>query len=196
MSWLARLKNVNNLEKNASETTETLFVVSVAPTSALIEKNKDAIATNIPVHASPSSDIRPVKPNHLTPTLLKASLPIDALRDKVGTWGDIDTYCWPHSTAMNRIEIATFTARLSRFSNFGVILADGEKLANKMVIRDRVSDQRRLCLECKHLFGYGAGSWHCTNLKNAGIAIQKQDAQLPTDLVLTLQNCSGFKYTR
>ena len=66
---------------------------------------------------------------------------------------DPDRWCWPHSTAMNTGEIDTFTARLARFTDKGLSLDDSEALADKLVLRDRESDDRRLCLECAHLAG-------------------------------------------
>ena len=70
---------------------------------------------------------------------------------------DPDRWAWPHSEAMNGREIDTFTARLARFTDKGLMLDDAEKLADKLVTRDRESDDRRLCLECVHLAGHAAG---------------------------------------
>ena len=104
---------------------------------------------------------------------------------------DSDRWCWPHSTAMTGAEIGTFTARLSGFTDKGLTLDGGEALADRLVIRDRDSDDRRLCLECLHLAGYG--SWRCSNWQRSGIAIQAWDAQLLGELVRKLQRCDGFK---
>ncbi|MBC7737260.1 MAG: hypothetical protein H7245_08570 [Candidatus Saccharibacteria bacterium] len=106
---------------------------------------------------------------------------------------DPDRWAWPHSTAMNGAEIDTFTARLMQFTDRGLILDDAEQLADKMVTRDRESDDRRVCLECAHLTGYGAGPWACRGWQRAGIAIRSRDAQLPRDLVKILQRCDGFE---
>ena len=57
---------------------------------------------------------------------------------------DADRWCWPHSAAMTGREIETFTARLSRFTDKGLSLDDGEALADKLVTRDREADDRRL----------------------------------------------------
>ena len=103
---------------------------------------------------------------------------------------DADRWCWPHSTAMTGAEIGTFTARLSRFTDKGLNLDDGEALADRLVKRDRDLDDRHLCLECLHLAGHG--SWRCCNWQRSGIAIQSRDAQLPGELVCTLQRCGGF----
>ena len=99
---------------------------------------------------------------------------------------DPDRCCWPHSEAMNGREIDTFAARLERFTVKGVSLDDAERLADKLVIRDREGDNRRLCLECAHL--HGAGRWRCGNWQRADVA---RDG-LACDLVLTLQRCNGF----
>lgn len=105
---------------------------------------------------------------------------------------DPDRWCWPHSTAMTGREIDLFTARLARFTDKGVIHGEAESLADKLVIRDRETDDRRLCLECTHLHGYGATSWRCGNWQAAKVAHRARDAQLPADLVLNLQRCDGL----
>lgn len=106
-----------------------------------------------------------------------------------------DRWCWPNSTAMNGAEIDTFTARLARLTDKGLTLNDGEALADKLVTRDRESDDRRLCLECTHLSVYAVNAWRCRNWQRAGVAIRARDAQLPRDLVQQLQRCDGFMAT-
>jgi len=91
---------------------------------------------------------------------------------------------------MNTVEIDTFTARLARFTDKGLTLADAEQQADRLVIRDREGDGRGLCLECAHL--HGAGRWRCGNWHRAEVATQLRDAHLPGALVLTLQRCPGF----
>ena len=105
---------------------------------------------------------------------------------------DPDRWAWPHSQAMTGAEIDTFTARLARFTDKGLSLDDSEALADKLVTRDRESDERRLCLECTHLGGYGATSWRCGNWQAATVANRARDVQLPGELVRTLQRCDGF----
>ncbi len=95
---------------------------------------------------------------------------------------------WPHTTAMNGAEIAAFTARLGRFTDMGLILADAEALADKLVQRDREGDNRRVCLECVHLHR----AWRCGNGRAAGIAINGIDATLAGDFRAMLQRCDGF----
>ena len=103
-----------------------------------------------------------------------------------------DLWCWPYSSAMNGAEIDTFAARLHQFSDKGLARNDGESLADKLVLRDRDQDDRRVCLECKHFAGHGDGSWRCGNWQAAGVAIHSRDAQLPAVLVVQLQRCDGF----
>ena len=103
---------------------------------------------------------------------------------------DPDRWCWPNGTVLNGVEIATFKARLARFTAKGLTLDIGEALADRFVIRDRESDDRRSCLECVNLAGFG--SWHCRNWRQAGVALKAIDAALPSDLVCLLQRCDGF----
>lgn len=100
-----------------------------------------------------------------------------------------DRCCWPHSDAMNGQEIDTLMERLRLFNDKGFSLDQAERLADKLVIRDRDSDDRRLCLECVHL--QGRGRWRCGNSVNADAAREG----LPTELVANLQRCSGFRGT-
>ncbi len=89
---------------------------------------------------------------------------------------------------MNGAEIDTFTARLARFTDKGLSLIDAESLADKLVIRDREGDDRRVCVECAHLRHGG----RCGNWQEAGIAIRARDNQLPGDFTAMLQRCGGF----
>jgi len=141
-------------------------------------------------------DIGTARPPGLTPALLAASLALDAQIQADGQFdnGDVnpDRWCWPHSTAMNGAELDLLAARLARFTDKGVSQGDAESLADKLVIRDRDSDDRALCLECRHMAGYGPASWRCGNWQAAGVAISQRASQLPGDLVFQLQRCPGF----
>lgn len=59
-----------------------------------------------------------------------------------------DAGCWPDSSAMNTEEIGVFTVRLTHFTSRGGAAA--EALAEKLLLRDRDLDDRRLCAECRH----------------------------------------------
>ena len=124
------------------------------------------------------------------------SVPSHAILEKhdssIAVTVDPDRWCWPHSPAMNGAEIETFQVRLHLLTQKGLANKDAEALANKLMFRDRDLDDRRVCLECKHLIGNGAGSWRCGNWKDAGVAISSTYALLPADLVMQLQRCNGF----
>ena len=105
---------------------------------------------------------------------------------------DPDRWAWPHSAAMTGAEIDAFTARLARFTDKGLGLGDAEALADKLVTRDRESDDRRLCLECFHLSGQSGKTWDGRNWQRAGVALKAKDAQLSAALVHQLQRCDGF----
>jgi hypothetical protein len=106
---------------------------------------------------------------------------------------DPDRWCWPHSSAMNGAEIDTLTTRQALFTDKGMSLDEAEALADKLVLRDRDADDRRLCLECSNFQGHRTSAWRCGEWQRAGIAQQAKDAQLSAALVLQLQRCSGFK---
>lgn len=89
---------------------------------------------------------------------------------------------------MNGAEIDTFTARLARLTDKGLSLIDAEALADKLVIRDREADDRRVCLECVHLRHGG----RCGNWRAAQVASNAMDARLPGDFTAMLQRCGGF----
>lgn len=65
---------------------------------------------------------------------------------------DPDRWCWPHSLAMTGLEIDTFAERASLFNWLGLLALDAERLADKLVNRDRDrdGDDRHLCVECRH----------------------------------------------
>ena len=93
---------------------------------------------------------------------------------------DPDRWAWPHSEAMTGTEIDTFTARLARFTDRGMGLEDADALADKLMTRDRESDDRRLCLECVHL----AHNRLCKTVTTNGKPIEP----IPT----ILQRCGSF----
>lgn len=167
MNWLARLKSVPLAEADATKAMKALHTLAE------------------------TSFVGSVAPTRVT--LEKIERSAAAMNDPMATaTDDPDRWCYPHSTAMNTAEIETFMARLSRFTTKGMTIYEGEALADKLVIRDRELDDRRVCLECRHFAGHGPGSWRCSNWQTAGIAIRSRDAQLPADLVVQLQRCDGF----
>lgn len=102
---------------------------------------------------------------------------------------DPDRWCWPHSNAMTGREIETFLVRLERIKYFGLEIDQAEKLADRLVVRDREDDERSVCLECMHL----RIGLRCLNSQNAGVCIKHTKSNLPSDFVIQLQRCPGFK---
>jgi hypothetical protein len=165
VNWLGRLKNAPSAETDATK------------------------ATKPPLTQAETGFVGFVAPT--LAALEKIESVAVAVNDPLVTATDNpDRWCWPVSDAMNTAEIDTFTARLSRFTTKGMTIADGETLADKLVIRDREQDDRHSCFECAHLAG--SGRWRCGNWQRAGVAMRARDAQLPIDLVNLLQRCDGF----
>ena len=191
--WLARLKNENTAGNHATNATKPMeggekasFVGSVAPPLApfqKIEGSESSIALQVENRKVPGTSTQEV------PSQLAADTANDDEPEMDAGMPDPDRYCWPHSPAMNTREIDTFTARLARFTDKGLRLDDAERLADQLVIRDREGDDRRLCLECVHLQGYGP--WRCGNWKHADVP----PYGVARDLVLMLQRCDGFQKT-
>jgi hypothetical protein len=166
MNWLARLKQRIPLpSSDATETTESVSVVSVAPYRGP--------SSETALHLPPAPDCR----SHDLKTGCRNSL----------ARGD-DEISSRNASERPRIEL--FEARLRRFTDRGLGLGKAEPLARSLVTRDFDRDDRRLCLECAHLFG--TGPWRCGNWRLAGVAVRSSDAQLPSELVLQLQRCDGF----
>lgn len=166
-----------------SVATVATVAVANAPDSASVRKNDGVSASSIG-HAGT------IRPAGLSPKLLGASLALDAEITAHGAPGPA-SYCWPHSTAMNTVEIDIFTARMARFAEQRLILAEAERMADRLVIRDRENDDRAVCLECVHLQPGG----RCGNWQRAGVAIRSRDAQLAKEFMQLLQRCDGFAHS-
>ena len=121
-------------------------------------------------------------------TVAVADVPNKAANDPRTDTPDLDRWCWPHSSAMNTAEIDTFTQRVHHFTGRGVAELDAETLADKLVTRDRDSDDQRLCLECRHLQSSG-DRWCCNEWKQSGLGV----AGLSGALARQLQRCDSFK---
>ena len=103
---------------------------------------------------------------------------------------DPDLWAWPHSSAMNGRELDTLMARQALFMERGASPQDAERMADKLVSRDRGEDDRRLCLECRHLRG-DSPPYRCGNAGRAGL-----HPDLARAMVQTLQHCHGYDAAR
>jgi hypothetical protein len=86
---------------------------------------------------------------------------------------------------LQRAEADAFAARLQRFTSRGMGLADAEALADKLLHRDRDSDDRRLCLECSYL----GASGRCIRAATGRLSGASRDLH-PVKTIL--QRCEGF----
>jgi hypothetical protein len=167
--WLARLKNEEAPNEHATKPTKPPqgegaagFVGFVAYPAAPFQK----IGAGDSVAVKPEAqEVNEGPPSAIAPT------------------NDPDRWCWPHSVAGNSKEIGTFMSRLARFTDKGLSYDDAQRLADKLVIRDREGDDRRLCLECAHLKGLGCHNWQQAQVGE----------HLPRDLVAVLQRCGGYQ---
>jgi hypothetical protein len=171
--WLARLKNEKVPAPHATKPTKppqgvvgTGYVGFVAYPPTLFQKIEVVDSVTVTPEATAANDA-----------------PAPATEPAI----DPDRWCWPQSSALNSTEIDLFLSRLARFTEKGASYDVAERMAEKLVIRDREGDDRRLCLECSHL----QGSWRCGNHVRAGVG-----RDLPFELVLMLQRCPGLQGAR
>lgn len=88
-----------------------------------------------------------------------------------------------HLGGWSDAEIDTFTAREARFDRMG--RADADHLAERLTLRDRQDDDRRLCLECAGL----ANNGRCLVAARGRLAGADSNLQPVTNI---LQRCPGF----
>lgn len=89
-----------------------------------------------------------------------------------------------HAGGWNDFEIEVFMVREARFARLGRV-ADAEHLAERLTLRDREQDDRRLCLECTAL----ADNRRCELAVQGRLA--GADRRLEPVPIL-LQRCPGF----
>ena len=82
-----------------------------------------------------------------------------------------------------------FTARLALFTGRGLIAEDADDLAQRLTRRDLEQDDRRVCLECRHMSGE-VEHRRCSQWRKLWIG----EASMPADLVDVLQRCQGFNH--
>lgn len=90
-------------------------------------------------------------------------------------------------------EIARFLFRVALFTRRGLSEPEAETLADRLSERDYERDDRRMCIECKHLQRGGT----CFAAKQGWLLQPKgntRDADFFTPLQQTLQRCEGFDF--
>lgn len=88
-----------------------------------------------------------------------------------------------HTGAWDDTEIARFVARRDRLVSLGYTELDAEHLAERLTHRDRESDERVNCADCRH-----CRTGRCGNHRYAGVGAP----ELSRDLMAMLQRCAGF----
>lgn len=168
MNWLARLKNQNGPEPHPTKPTEPGFVGFVAPSPGHIQKFEGADLTGSGAAEATLGLVRCSFPAELKKVEDQFARALAANEAE----SDPDRWCWPHSSAMNTGEIDRMVSRVELFVNRGLNLIDATLLADKLVIRDRDGDDRRLCLECSNLSGgtgKRCGAWRRAGLVGPGV---------------------------
>jgi len=121
----------------------------------------------------------------LTPTDTISQLATLASNDP--TASGPDAYCWPHSSALNTAELSRMAERLRLFAQRSVSGEAAERLADRLVIRDRQRESAHVCIECSLLSGSVRRGWRCGNHRGASIC-----RDLADDFVTTFQRCPAF----
>lgn len=89
--------------------------------------------------------------------------------------------------ALTPVEAERLRSRVADLLCRGFADQDAEDLAERLTIRDRSRDDRRMCLECASLVGDVETSLMCANAHLADVAVD-----LPVQLVTNFQRCAGF----
>ena len=197
MNWLARLKAETHRSTHATNATLAQNVAFVAPSAQATvtpERHPAGHLSQPGLCCVPNTDKATNATDATnTPNVAFVASPPSA-KPTAEVQTDPDLWCWPHSSAMNTLEIDTFIVRLEQLTRKGVSLPNAELLAERLVLRDRNEDDRQLCLECQYLQG-DVGRWRCANAQRAGMAVGTANAPLPAGLTQQLQRCPGLKPT-
>lgn len=101
----------------------------------------------------------------------------------VAPGGDLIEASAPMSTA----EVDLFMARVERFTSRGLpgrgLPGRAESLADRLLVRDREGDDRRMCIECRHC----TSGRSCGRARAAGLSHQELG-----ELAVMLQRCPTF----
>ena len=144
-------------------------------TPATLDLDKEAVATVATVAKGSDQDSR-------------IKIRIDP--DKKTT--DYDNFCWPNSSAFNSVEVKLTLERL-RFLGSRLSEDDAERMADRLIARDRQRLDMIYCFECHHLEGFGSGPWRCNNAIEAEVNISKKISSVPRDWPWMLMRCFGFR---
>ena len=129
--------------------------------------------------ASPANRLIPAPDVSHLATLAGVAAPVDAMPEQVTRdhRPDLVAAAWTDD------DITRFLDRRTRLMRWGWAEPEAEKLADRLVRRDREHDERVSCTDCQH---YRPG--RCDNYRRAGLNV----ADVGRDLAAMLQRCAGF----
>ncbi|MDP1647418.1 MAG: hypothetical protein Q8M01_04355 [Rubrivivax sp.] len=88
-----------------------------------------------------------------------------------------------HSPCWDDAEISTFVSRHARLLALGFTDGDADDLAERLTLRDRDCDDRRVCVECAHYAPQRCGAHRAAGL---------QSAEVGRDLATRMQHCQAW----
>lgn len=92
-----------------------------------------------------------------------------------------------HAECWTGDAVRFFNFRSARFVEQGFCQHDAEDLAERMHLRDVTADDRRSCIECRHLV-----RWRCERHRKALLA----SSVVSRELAVLLQRCPAFEVTK
>ncbi len=182
MKWLAQLKVAKDIDNNATKPTEATEMRSEKGYAGSVASMVVSIQEFKALESMRQGSSTEMDEDRSTPASHEGSL------RSLEQCSHVDRWCWPRGIALNARELNAFAARLSSFTDKRLALAEMERLADQLVLRDRQWDDRRLCLECLNLRRSGS-TWVCAKWQLAGLG----STGVPADLAWQLQRCDGFE---
>lgn len=92
-----------------------------------------------------------------------------------------------HAQPWTDEEASTFVRRRAALLERGLGEVDADDLAGQLHLRDVEGDDRRRCVECRHLAGKASTGWECREPTASGFG-----PGLPLELVTISQRCPAF----
>ena len=126
--------------------------------------------------------VTPAEPEGVTPApapLLACTLvtPVTPANDETGRKAARPHRLTPeqadrcHAPCWNDDEIATFVRRHARLMSLGYSDGDADDLAERLTLRDRDGDDRRMCVECAHCRPLRCGNHHAAGIHASDISV-------------------------
>jgi len=181
IDWAARAKAelALNLGEGADRTDESRV-------SSVTSASSTGSARNQPILSAISSVLS------VTPAALSAIDDVEPVSSPTPAHRSGNPYLTPeqgdecHEGCWDDAEIEIFIARSTRFIAMG--RADAEHLAERLTLRDRQADDRRLCVECRELEASG----RCAAARRGALAAANRRLEPSQNI---LMRCPAFRGT-